>query len=226
MVSNIWIAAADNQKEAVEQYIISSDFTANSKDPNGYTPIHAAASYGHHDLIDYLVNHGGDINIQDSEGDTPLHHVEDLTTARLLVEKYKADYKIKNNDGLTAASFIEEEDEFPEVATYLKNLTHDKPEESSSEVAKANEFLESLPAPGTVDGHEIKYSLQSEQQQQGDEELSPEELEQRRKKIEQILRSENPEEGLRELITSAVHDGLEQRQQQDEEEEPSSKRRK
>ncbi|CCG25981.1 hypothetical protein CORT_0C06080 [Candida orthopsilosis Co 90-125] len=225
MVSNIWIAAADNQKEEVEKYISSGEFTANAKDPNGYTPIHAAAAYGHHDLIDYLVQHGGNINIQDNEGDTPLHHVEDVSTAKLLVEKYNADYKIKNNDGLIAANFIEEEDEFPEVATFLKSLIHDKPEDVSNEVTHANEFLESLPRPGTVDGREIKYSLQTEQQQQGDEDLSPEELEQRRKKIEEILKSENPEEGLRELITNAVHDGLEQRQQ-DNEEEPSSKRRK
>ena len=225
MVSNIWIAAADNQIDQVEKYITLGEFTANAKDPNGYTPLHAAASYGHHDLIDYLVNHGGNINIQDNEGDTPLHHVEDVNTAKLLVEKYKADYNIKNNDGLTAAKFIEEEDEFPEIATYLKSLSHDKPEDTSSEITQANDFLESLPQPGTVDGREIKYSLQTEEQQQGDEELSPEELEQRRKRVEEILKSENPEEGLRELITNAVHDGLEQRQQQTEEA-PTSKRRK
>lgn len=225
MVSNIWIAAADNQREEVEKYISLGDFTPNAKDPNGYTPIHAAASYGHHDLLGYLIEHGGNINVQDNEGDTPLHHVEDVPTAKLLVEKYKADYKIKNNDGLTAANFIEEEDEFPEVATYLKSLVHDKPEDVSSEVTQANAFIESLPQPGTRDGREIKYSLQLEDQQQGDEDLTPEELEERRRKIEEILKSENPEEGLRELIANAVHEGLEYRQQ-DNGEESGNKRRK
>ena len=121
MVSNIWIAAADNQRQIVEQYINSNEYTPNSKDPNGYTVIHAAASYGHLNLLQYLIEKGGDINIQDNEGDTPLHHVEDLKTAKYIVEKLGASYKIKNNDGLTAQQYIEEEDEF-RSSTILENI--------------------------------------------------------------------------------------------------------
>ena len=99
MVSNIWIAAADNQRQIVEQYINSNEYTPNSKDPNGYTAIHAAASYGHLNLLQYLIEKGGDINIQDNEGDTPLHHVEDLKTAKYIVEKLGASYKIKTMMG-------------------------------------------------------------------------------------------------------------------------------
>ena len=95
MVSNIWIAAADNQRQIVEHYITSGEFTPNSKDPNGYTPIHAAASYGHINLLQYLIDNGGDINIQDNEGDTPLHHVEDVKSAKYLIENLHADYKVK-----------------------------------------------------------------------------------------------------------------------------------
>ncbi|KGR21042.1 hypothetical protein I503_02138 [Candida albicans SC5314] len=229
MVSNIWIAAADNQRQIVEQYINSNEYTPNSKDPNGYTAIHAAASYGHLNLLQYLIEKGGDINIQDNEGDTPLHHVEDLKTAKYMVEKLGASYKIKNNDGLTAQQYIEEEDEFPEVAQYLKTLAHDKPTTSEEEI-KANEFIESLPAPGNIDGHQIRYSLENEAAQDGEEQLSPEELEERRKKIQAILESDNPEEALRDLVKNAVHEGMSQYKQEQHttgnEEEPSSKRRK
>ncbi|KAF6063653.1 Ankyrin repeats (many copies) family protein [Candida albicans] len=212
MVSNIWIAAADNQRQIVEQYINSNEYTPNSKDPNGYTAIHAAASYGHLNLLQYLIEKGGDINIQDNEGDTPLHHVEDLKTAKYIVEKLGASYKIKNNDGLTAQQYIEEEDEFPEVAQYLKTLAHDKPTTRN------------------IDGHQIRYSLENEAAQDGEEKLTPEELEERRKKIQAILESDNPEEALRDLVKNAVHEGMSQYKQEQHttgnEEEPSSKRRK
>lgn len=33
---------------------------------------HAAAAYGHNDMLTYLVGLGGNVNITDSDGDTPL----------------------------------------------------------------------------------------------------------------------------------------------------------
>ncbi|QRG36311.1 hypothetical protein FDK38_000645 [Candidozyma auris] len=207
MVSNIWVAAADNDQNVVKNLVESGGMSPNSKDPNGYTPIHAAASYGHLDLLRYLLGKGGDINIQDNEGDTPLHHAEDLSTARAMVEELKADYKIKNSEGQTAAQYIEEEGEFPELAKYLRSLTH---EELTSSV------LDNLPSPGDVNGHQIRYTMEADQ---GDGEMD----EERRKKLEAIVNSENPEEALRELVKSAVRDGLAQYK---ENEEPSNKRRK
>ncbi|KAF3989479.1 hypothetical protein FT663_03597 [Candidozyma haemuli var. vulneris] len=207
MVSNIWVATADNDQALVKKYIESGEFSANSKDPNGYTPIHAAASYGHIELLRYLLEQGGDINIQDEEGDTPLHHVEDLTVATTIVEEFKADFKIKNAEGQTPAQFIEEEDEFPELAKYLRSLTHDEPSSS---------LLDNLPAPGEANGHQIRYTMEEDQ---GNGEID----EERRKKLEEIVNSENPEEALRELVTSAVRDGLAQYK---ENEEPGTKRRR
>lgn len=195
MVSNIWVAAADNQVEIVEKYLTSNEFSANAKDPNGYTPIHAAASYGHLDLLKLLVSNGGDINIQDNEGDTPLHHAEDVVTAKFIVEELKADFKITNEEGQTAADYIEEEGEYPELAQYLRSLSHDKPETTNGSA------LEGLPIPGSVDGHAIRYSMEEDV---GD--IDPES----RRKLEEIANSENPEEALRELVTSAVRKGLSQ----------------
>lgn len=187
MVSNIWVAAADNQIEVVKQHL-DAGASPNAKDPNGYTAIHAAASYGHIDLLRLLVQRGGDVNVQDTEGDTPLHHVEDVALAKVLIE-LGADYNLKNNEGQTPGQYIDDEDEFPDLALYLKSLAHDKP----------NELPEGLPVPGTIDGHEIKYTLENDVSVDDEE---------RRKKIEEILNSENPEEALRDLVTSAVREGL------------------
>lgn len=203
MVANIWVAAADNQIEDVETHL-NAGLTPNSKDPNGYTPIHAAASYGHTELLKLLISRGGDINVQDNEGDTPLHHVEDLDTAKIMIEELKADHKIKNNEGQTPAEYIEEDDEFPELAQYLRSLAHDNP----------LEYLDSLPVPGNIDGHQIRYTMEDSETQEMDDE--------RRKKLEAIVNSENPEEALRELVTSAVREGLAQYREQ---EEPDAKRK-
>jgi hypothetical protein len=204
---NIWVAAADNEIEAVTRHL-DSGVSANVKDPNGYTPIHAAASYGHLDLLRLLISRGGDINIQDNEGDTPLHHAEDVAVAKALIDELHADYSVTNNDGQTPAQYIAAEDEFPELAIYLQSLTHG-----------GNTFIASLPSPGEVEGHQIRYTMQSEPETpigvnlMGDED--------RRRRMEEVLNSENPEEGLRELVQNAVAEGL---AKQDEESE--KKRRK
>ncbi len=36
----------------------------NAQDENGYSCLHAAASYGHLDLLRYLVQRGGNVNIR------------------------------------------------------------------------------------------------------------------------------------------------------------------
>lgn len=193
MVANIWVAAADNKQDVVLAHLDSGNFTPNSKDPNGYTPIHAAASYGYIDLLKLLIERGGDINIQDNEGDTPLHHVEDLAIAKFIVEELKGDFKIKNEEGQTAAQYIEEEDEYPEIAQFLRSLLHDSSDQATT--------VTELPEAGEVDGHNIRYTMEEEQTPMDDE---------RRKQLEAIVNSENPEEALRELVTSAVRDGLAQ----------------
>ncbi|CAI5758095.1 unnamed protein product [Candida verbasci] len=224
MVSNIWIAAADNNRSLVEEYINSGNFTPNSKDPNGYTPMHAASSYGHIELLKYLILKGGNINIQDNEGDSPLHYVEDLKVAKYLVNDLNADYRIKNNDGLNAQQYIEENDEFLDISYYLKTLSH---ENIDVKEGQNNDLLSSLPRPGKLDGHEIKYSLENENDLQGDEQLTKEELEERRKKIESILSSDDPEQGLRELVQNAVHEGITKyKEDQVDTDQKSSKRRK
>jgi len=48
-----------------------------------------------------VLDHGGDVNIEDNEGDTPLFVAETVETARCLVEELGADINHQNDVGLT-----------------------------------------------------------------------------------------------------------------------------
>jgi len=113
--------------------------------------MHAAASYGHLDILAYLVSQGqsrsslaiqylhfpsagGDVNIADEDGDTPLYTVENLQTARWLLE-HGAILDRRNNEGVSVRALADYvtfllitnacqpiehlREDFPEVASYL-----------------------------------------------------------------------------------------------------------
>lgn len=69
-MANIWVAASDGNLGRVAE-LLASGLSPNVKDENSYTPMHAAASYGHLAMLDILIAHGGDINLTDDDGDTP-----------------------------------------------------------------------------------------------------------------------------------------------------------
>jgi hypothetical protein len=107
------------------QHLLSADssagLTANSPDANGYTALHAAASWGHADLLRLLVaEYRGDINIADNDGDTPLFAVENLEMCKLVLE-LGGDPTLVDSDGLTPAKFLLEDHE--DIARYLAELT-------------------------------------------------------------------------------------------------------
>ncbi|GHJ86045.1 hypothetical protein NliqN6_2447 [Naganishia liquefaciens] len=116
---NIWIAASDGDIERVKELIEVHGMSPNAEDDNTYTPMHAAASYAHLDLLDYLISKGGDINHADSDGETPLFTVESVEVAKWMIER-GAKYDVRNNDGETVAEFLFEDN--PDVAMYLQTL--------------------------------------------------------------------------------------------------------
>lgn len=66
-------------------------------------------------MIQWLLNDKSiDVNAKDSDGDTPLHHCDDVDSAKMLIEA-GADHSMKNNDGKTALEIkvedLEEGDE-------------------------------------------------------------------------------------------------------------------
>ncbi|EJD49733.1 ankyrin [Auricularia subglabra TFB-10046 SS5] len=117
---NIWIAASDGDLAAVTAFV-DSGVSPNAHDPNSYTPMHAAASYGHTDILEYLIQKGacGNVNITDDDGDTPLFTVESVELAQWLVA-HGADHRHRNAEGLRPADHLAED--FPVVANYLLSL--------------------------------------------------------------------------------------------------------
>lgn len=63
-------------------------------------PRHAAASYGHVQLLEYLISRGGNVNITDEDGDTPLYTVESVDVAQFLVE-HGANASHRNSEGIS-----------------------------------------------------------------------------------------------------------------------------
>ncbi|KAJ1860940.1 hypothetical protein LPJ73_001180 [Coemansia sp. RSA 2703] len=99
-MANIWTAASDGDIDRVRALIEENKELVNAKDQNGYTPMHAASSWKHIELLKLLVSSGGDVNIRDTDGDTPLHICEDKECALFLLD-HGADPKAENDEGLT-----------------------------------------------------------------------------------------------------------------------------
>lgn len=106
---NIWISVADGDTERVKLLLEHGGVTPVSEDMVKYTPIHAAASYGRHDLLRLLLNYPNvpkdAVDVADEDGDTPLFFCEDVSTARLLVTEFGASTTLKNDEGFTVSFF-------------------------------------------------------------------------------------------------------------------------
>lgn len=95
---------------------------ASQKDQHGYNLVAAAASYGHDQLLRTLIkDYNVDPNIKDEDGETALFNVEEVRMARALIE-LGTDLSLSNNDGQTAAEKLDDEDEQPTVAAYLREV--------------------------------------------------------------------------------------------------------
>jgi uncharacterized protein len=137
------------------QEFLDSGLTPESADRAGYTAIHAAASYGHLDLLRFLVKErNGDINVKDLEGDTPLHMCELVEVAQVMIEELGADVSIKNAEGLTPAEAVREGGDFDDLADYLESVTPGvEREENGVDTLAYTEFreVEGEDLPSTVD---------------------------------------------------------------------------
>ncbi|KAF7721043.1 hypothetical protein EC973_005526 [Apophysomyces ossiformis] len=117
---NIWIAAGDGQLARVKE-LIEGGVDVNSRDEFGYTAMHAAVSYNQEAMIKLLLQYGADINIEDSDKDTPLFVAEKVEIAQLLLDKGSDAYH-QNAEGMTAAMNAHQEG-MVEVAEFLAKIT-------------------------------------------------------------------------------------------------------
>lgn len=172
---------------------------ASEQDAHGYSLLHAAASYNHIDLLKLLVTEFHvDINLTDEDGETCLFVTERVDVAKCLVEELHIDINIRNDEDSIAADKIESEQDFPEVATYLKvhaGLSRDASSASSVQHPPA------LPPNVTINVNASTEETSDDLAQEPDPEF--------RRRIEELATRENfhTEEGqreLRDLITDAV----------------------
>ena len=107
--STPWMAASEGNLSLLQSSLSFLQLPVAAADENGYTLLHAAASYNQLPIIHYLLQNHVDINAVDNDGDSVLHHVGNLETAKLLIEVGKANPSIVNKQGKTALQAKQEE---------------------------------------------------------------------------------------------------------------------
>ncbi|ORX62777.1 ankyrin [Hesseltinella vesiculosa] len=123
---NIWVAAGDGQLERIK-VLLEEGVDPNGKDEFGYTPIHAAVSYAQKEVLECLLSHGGDINVEDADKDTPLYVCETVEMAKFMLE-HGANPEHKNDEDISPAQAAFNEG-WVEVAQMLAELTHESLEQ-------------------------------------------------------------------------------------------------
>jgi ankyrin repeat protein len=111
--STPWVAAGDGDLHLLQTSITQLGLAPNAADSNGFTFLHAACGYGRIEVIQWLLGLNRDsvvidVNAKDGDGDTPLHHCDDVDSAKLLIEA-GADHTIKNDEGKTALEVKKED---------------------------------------------------------------------------------------------------------------------
>ncbi|KAJ9477758.1 Ankyrin repeat-containing protein [Pseudozyma hubeiensis] len=206
---NIWIAAGEGDLERVKECVDVLGISPTAADEFTYTPLHAAASYGHLDILRYLLSHpsapADAVNTTDSDLDTPLFVCETIEAARCLIEEFHGDAKHRNADGLTAAQQAME-NEHEELAQYIAGVTgeslqdDDEDAEEEQQEATVEEDENGVPRQSQ--------SLTAEQQTEQDERLDAQ-TDQLMARVGEIMtRAErdgtDPEPELRTLVSESV----------------------
>ena len=131
--STPWVAASDGDLELVKKSLKTLNMFPSVSDENGYTLVHAAAAYNQISILEWLSQQNMNVNAQDNDGDSPLHHVEKKGTAQFLVEKMNANPNLRNAKNKTALQEKmeeikmddgddDDEADAKELITYLESL--------------------------------------------------------------------------------------------------------
>lgn len=111
--TRLQIACDKGNMETAKRLIEEDGYDVNDQDNAGNTALHEAALNGHLNIVELLVSHGADINVQSYEmfKDTPLIDASangHLPVVKFLLE-HGADPLVRNARGLTAYDSIDEE---------------------------------------------------------------------------------------------------------------------
>ncbi|KAL4879477.1 hypothetical protein BJY04DRAFT_193513 [Aspergillus karnatakaensis] len=199
---NPFILAADNPT-AVLTLLRSDPSIASKQDEHGYSLLHAAASYGHIDLLRALVrDFNTDVNLLDEDGETCLFVTERLDIAKCLVEELGLDYNKRNEEGLTAQETIESDGSFPEIAAYLRQVAG-LPGQAADAVSAGDALNPAPPLPPNI---QVNLGTMSEQEASaGTTEVDPE----FKRRIDELAAREDfhtdaTQQQLRQLVMDAI----------------------
>ncbi|RDW76341.1 ankyrin repeat protein [Aspergillus mulundensis] len=201
---NPYILAADNPS-AVLGLLRSDPSIASKQDEHGYSLLHAAASYGHIDLLRALVKEfNADVNLLDEDGETCLFVTENVNIAKCLVEELNIDHNKTNDEGLTARETIESDGSFPEVAAYLRQVAGISGDVAGNGSLSVEDALN--PAPPLPPNMQVNLGTMSEQEANGGiGEVDPE----FKRRIDELAAredfgSEASQNELRQLVMDAI----------------------
>ena len=137
---NIWIASSDGDVKRVME-LLESGVSVNAQDEQGYSPLHAAVSYGHIELITLLLDRGAAIDLKDAEGDVPLLVCEEVEALELLLSR-GASLEVSNmlNQDIGFKAVEDENEELVEWLVDKKVLTEERVKELKNELFPASSF--------------------------------------------------------------------------------------
>jgi hypothetical protein len=198
---NPYLLACDNPSALLE-LLRANPSIASCQDDSGYSLLHAAASYGHDDLLRALVKeYNVDVNLLDEDGETCLFVTESPRIARCLVEELGVDYKRMNFEGFKAHEKMESDEEFPQVSAYLREVI------GEPAAASSDSPVGPLNAPPPIPGNmKVNIGTMSEQEASaGETEVDPE----FKRRIDELaaredFHSEATQAQLRELVMEAI----------------------
>ena len=121
MSSNWWTAASDGDLDRMQELLAAGEVTdVNVGDEQGYTALHAAASYAHEGVLQMLLSQGANVEVCDADGDRPIHYCETPFAAETLVAA-GAQVDAQNGEGETVMDKAVE-DGYEELVAYLTTL--------------------------------------------------------------------------------------------------------
>jgi len=127
------MAASEGNLTLLQSSLSALNLQVTAADENGYTLLHAASAYTQLEVLAWLLLQGVDVNAVDNDGDSALHHVENVKTAKMLIEQGHVSPAVQNSEGKTALQ-VKRDD--------LEELMQDEDaEEDGEDASKLRELI-------------------------------------------------------------------------------------